>query len=244
MKAVIVGASAGLGRALAEALARRGDDLLLVASDARDLDALASSLRLNFEVRVELAACRLAPESAWLEEVRQAAQRFGDVDVLMLPIGLSRQDDTGALAPPVVRQIFEANLLGVMDVVGVFLPGMMRRNCGCIVGFGSIAAARGRSQNVAYSAAKRGLASYFESLRHLLSGTGVAVQFFALGYMRSQQSYGKRMLLPAVTARHVAETVIAGLGRGSRFAHMPRFWGLVALMLRAMPWVLFKRLKV
>ena len=244
MKAIIAGASAGLGRSLAEALGANGYDLLLIAGDVRDLQALAAHLRLVCSVRVEVCAVRIDAVSAWLDPLRSAIQRFGPVDTLLLPIGLSRNDDDGSLALDALRDIFEANLIGIMAIVELVLPTMERAGKGCIAGFGSIAAARGRSQNVAYAAAKRGLASYFQSLRHRLGGTGVAAQFFIIGYMSSQQSFGKKLLLPVATTEAVAARVLAAMRlKGPITAHLPSFWWAVEVMIRIVPWRIFNRMK-
>ena len=244
MKAMIVGASAGLGRALAEELARKGYDLLLVAGDERDLDPMVRNLRLIYATNVEYVACRIAPHTDWMEKIKAALGDFGATDVLMFPIGLSRTDDQGELAPEKVGELMEANLLGVMTVVAAVLPSMRSRNSGSIVGFGSIADCRGRSENVAYAAAKRGLRSYFESLRHLLADSNVGVHFYVPGYMQTQQSYGKQMLFPAARTSEVARRVIANLGRKDVIAYIPRFWALVALGVRLCPWPIFRKLKV
>lgn len=244
MKAIIAGASAGLGRSLAEALGAVGYDLLLIAGDDRDLQALAAHIRLVCSVRVEVCAVRVDAVSSWLDPLRSAIQQFGPADALLLPIGLSRTDDDGTLALDAVRNIFEANLFGIMAIVELVLPTMESAGKGCIAGFGSIAAARGRSQNVAYAAAKRGLASYFQSLRHRLADTGVVAQFFIIGYMSSQQSFGKKLLLPVVTPEAVAARVLAAVRLERPLtAHLPSFWWAVEAMIRILPWRIFNRMK-
>jgi short-subunit dehydrogenase len=111
------------------------------------------------------------------------------------------------------------------------------------VGFGSIAAVRGRSANVVYSAAKRALESYFESLRHRLTSAKVRVQFYRLGYMDTQQSFGKRLLLPKASPEQIARDVVRNLDRDVGFTTRPRFWIAVSLIVRCLPWALFRRLK-
>ena len=105
--------------------------------------------------------------------------------------------------------LVNANLVSVMAAVGQFLPAMLARNGGNIVGIGSVAALRGRGGNVAYAAAKRGLESYFESLRHRTASTGVRVQFYRLGDVDTALIFGRRLPFP-----------LARRGRGG--AHRPR----------------------
>jgi short-subunit dehydrogenase len=194
-------------------------------------------------VRVAALARGVSAEPGWAGEVRTAVEREGPVDAMLFPIGASRKDDRGTLGEQATLDLLGTNLAGVMHLVAAMLPGMLERRGGCIVGFGSIAAARGRGQNVVYSAAKSGLRTYFQSLRHIGASAGVRVHFYTVGYMDTQQSFGKRLPLPAASPHSVARRVVAGLDRPSRTAHVPRFWAVVELIVRLAPFFLFKRLK-
>lgn len=242
MKALVFGASAGLGRCLAEELARCSYDLLLIASDASDLDATAEDLRLRFGVGVRTCACHVATNENWHQAVMAVLEPFGAPDVLLFPIGAAREDDQGLLDLHQGRELTEVNFLAVVATVSATLPDMLRRGGGTIVGFGSIASARGRRRNVVYAAVKRGLQSYFESLRHLTAGSGVRTQFFQVGYLRSQQTYGRRFLLPAADPQPIARDIVTNLGTREGVFFRPRYWRPLLLVLRLLPWFVFRRL--
>ena len=239
---MVVGASAGLGRALAEQRAARGDDLFLVASDTRDLEALASHLRLLYGVRVEHFSCVVSAAAGWVPALVEAARRDGVPDHVLFPIGASRDDDDGALGEAQALDILGTNVVGVMHLAAAIFPVMASVGRGSLVGFGSIAAARGRSRNVVYSAAKSALRTYFESLRHLGRARGIEVQFYVVGYLRTQQSFGKRLPLPAASPQQAARQVVDRLGRGSCVQHLPRFWGPIEWLLRMLPFAIFARI--
>lgn len=242
MRALVVGASAGVGRALCEALGARGAALMLVASDARDLDALAAHLRLVYRVEVHTVAADATRVTECVETVGKAAAAFGAIDSLYFPIGASRADDRGLLGMEQVSAILNSNLTVVIGLTSRFLPQMLELPQARIVGFSSIAAIRGRKANVVYSAAKRGLESYFESLRHLTAATGVRVQLYRLGYVATQQSFGQRLLFPIVTPQQVAQEVLRNNAKdiGKRF--FPRYWALIALAVSWLPWPIYKKL--
>lgn len=242
MRALIVGASAGVGRALTEALAARGASLLLVASDVRDLDALAAHLRLIYRVDVQTVAADATRVAECIALVGQAAAVFGAIDSLYFPIGASRADDRGLLNMAQSSAIVNTNLAVVIGLTSRFLPQLLESPQAQIVGFSSIAAIRGRKSNMVYSAAKRGLESYFESLRHLTAVTGVRVQLYQLGYVATQQSFGQRLLFPAVSPKQVAQSVMSNLDKdfGKRF--FPRYWALIALVVSFLPWSVYKKL--
>jgi short-subunit dehydrogenase len=243
VRAVVIGGSAGLGRALCEGIAARGGDLLIVASDIRDLEILKKHLCLKYSVDVEVMPGDAGDIPGFMQDFRAALSEFGAFDSLFFPIGYSSKEDTGVLDSQAAARIMDTNFSVVMAVVSECIPGLMGEESSHIVGFGSIAAIRGRSANIVYSAAKRALASYFESLRHKLAGTNTVVQFYILGYVATQQAYGQGLLLPAADPHKVARHVLANLGRQSRQSHYPGYWAIVSLILNCIPWKIYERLK-
>ena len=242
MRVLLVGASAGVGRALSEMLAARGDDLLLVASDIRDLEPLASHLRLIYGIQVAIVAADAGDLDEFLGKILSAADRFGAVQGMFFPIGTSLDADVGTLSLDEMRRIITTNLLAVIAVADHFLPRLLAENYGCIVGFGSIAAVRGRRANVAYAAAKRGLVSYFESLRHITAKSKVRVQLYQLGYVATQRTYGRKLLFPPAQPAKIAKVVVQNLDRDIGTRYLPRYWALVTWIVSVLPWVIFKRL--
>ncbi|HXQ52323.1 MAG TPA: SDR family NAD(P)-dependent oxidoreductase [Stellaceae bacterium] len=242
MRSLVFGASAGLGRALARAFAARGHALVLLARDERDLEAEAKHLRTVHGTQVEWHAVD-ATDPAKVVQVLASLAREPPVSNLVFPLGMAFAGDDGALPLAATVALVNANLISVMATVGVFLPAMLAGNLGNVVGIGSVAALRGRSNNVAYAAAKRGLESYFESLRHRTAATGVRVQFYRLGYLDTQLTFGKRLPFPLASPQPVAERVARGLGRDLGCVTTPAYWRAVGVAVRCLPWPIFRRLK-
>jgi short-subunit dehydrogenase len=243
VSALIVGATSGLGRALSRALAERGDDLVLVGRDPADLRAEASHLHTVYGVAVATVAADAAVPDQFVDKVTDTTGAFGGIRMVLFPIGMSRPDDVAASPLSQTRMILDVNFTSVSTLIEALLPRFLGGE-GVIVGFGSVAAVRGRSTNVVYSAAKRALESYFESLRHRLSGTQVLVQFYRLGYLDTQQSFGKRLFLPKAAPELIARDVARNLYRDLGVTTRPKIWCFLTPIARLMPWWLFKRLKV
>jgi len=242
--AVVVGASAGLGRALAEALAAGGRDLVLVASDARDLAALAADLRIRHAVRVFSVPLDLASGTADLEPLLRAAAELGGPDELLLPVGWTAARDAAATSPEQAERLARVNFLSVVSVVAALLPQLRARPRAAIVGFGSVAAVRGRDANMVYAASKRALQTWFEGLRHACAGTKVAAAFYVLGYLDTSLAFGRRTLLPRADPARLATRVVRELGRREGVMYHPRAWRLVGALLPLVPFALYRRLKL
>ena len=241
---VIVGASAGLGRALAERLARERAALLLVASDERDLAALKADLEIRHGARVSTLARDAADPDGLADAVAEALAAGDTIDGLLFPIGCSVDDDDGTAPPERAARLVAVNFLCVAAVVGRLWPRLVSQGQGAIAGFGSVAAARGRGRNVVYAAGKRALESYFESLRHLADGRGVRVFFYTLGYMDTALAFGKALPFPAADPADVAARVAADLARGRGGSrHLPAFWAPISAVVRALPWFVFRRMR-
>ena len=242
MRSLVFGASAGVGRALARCLAAKGHDLVLAARSAADLEAESAHLRLYHGVNVEWMALDATDPLAVGAGMAALRDRWLPEN-LLFPVGLADPSDDCFLPEARTVDLIHANLTSVITTVATLLPKMIESGGGNIVGFGSVAAVRGRGANVVYAAAKRGLESYFESLRHRTASSGVRVQFYRLGYVATQMSYGRPLPFPLATPEWVARHVADGLGRDLGVVHLPRFWAGVTLAVRAVPWSLYRKLK-
>ena len=239
--ACIIGASAGLGLALARSLARSGHDLCLIARDARDLDAIASDFRIRYGVRVQIAAvdiARIDPS----ELVRMSCALSGPIDHLLVVAGISQKNDAPGLSDAELASILDVNLVAPVRIINAFIPHLLSRPFASITGAGSVASIRARRNNLHYAVAKTGVEFYFDGLRHAFAGSKCRVQFYRLGYLETQMTFGQRLMLPAAMPERVAAKMVANMGLDRVHAYLPRWWGVVALPLRFLPWALYRRL--
>jgi short-subunit dehydrogenase len=242
MRSLVIGATRGLGRSLAELLAKNHHDLFLVSSKERDLAPLAADLASRYGVRAFYLACDLAaPDPAALHAEVKA--RLGGIENLFYIAGLSLRD-----APPVTDELalrlVNVNLTSAVRLVNLFFAELAGTPGANIVGIGSVAAARGRRINSVYGAAKRGLEGYFEALRHRLAGQACKVQFYRAGYLKTDKTAEQKRFLPALEPDAAASVIVANLGKDLGAVYLPRWWGAVTTILRLLPWAAFKRLDI
>ena len=103
----------------------------------------------------------------------------------------------------------------------LLIPILVKKNKGVIVGFGSISGALGRDVNSVYAASKRGLESLFESLSIMALNTKLKIQFYTIGYLDTNLSYGHKLLLPRGSTKKLAQIVYKNLNKNYKKTYYP-----------------------
>jgi NAD(P)-dependent dehydrogenase (short-subunit alcohol dehydrogenase family) len=169
---LITGCSTGFGRALAELLLERGENVAATARRAEVLEDLDGALTLKLDVT--------RPEQ--IEAAVMAAQdRFGGIDILINNAGYGQIGTVEDTPLEAARAAIETNYLGALAMIRAVLPGMLAHGSGQIVNIGSVAGQIGFAGLGYYSASKFALAGLTESLGAELAGTGVQVTLAELG---------------------------------------------------------------
>lgn len=242
MTCLVVGGSAGLGRALAERFARAGQAVVLVSSDERDGRAVAADLSLRHGVAARAVTVELSAATLDIATIEAALVGLPPLATLLLAAGANRDEDLPGQDAAVLASIHRMNYLAPCQLVDHFLPILRASEHGLVVGFGSIAGIRGRTRNIAYSAAKRALDSHFESLRHALVGSSVIAQFYVLGYLDTNLAFAQKTALPRAAPWQCADRVFRNRGRDFGRAYHPGYWRLVGSVLRQLPWFVYRRM--
>lgn len=174
----LVGASEGLGRALAERLSRRGVHLILSARSQERLTELAQDLPGPTQVQ--------AVDISDASSVRAAAQEIGPVDGVVILAGVYWPMPAQDWNADEVEAMCDINFTGTARVLGTVVPDMVARDEGHIVITGSLSGFRGLPGAIGYSASKAGVMAMAESLHADLRTTGVDVQLLNPGFIRTR----------------------------------------------------------
>lgn len=245
MRTLVVGASAGLGRAIAQQLAALGHRLVLVASTQEDLERVAADLRLRHGSEIHVIAADLnGPDIESL--AIHAKLLLGGVDNLLLIAGFSDlEHDRGPLPDQTVQRLMAVNFSAHVRLANALLPSL-EKGKGSIVVAGSVAAARGRRANMVYGAAKRGLEAYADSLRHYLAGQGSActVQTYRLGFLKTRMTFGQKLPFPAMEPEAAAKVIVGNMGRDLGMVYLPCWWRIIMTVICLLPWPIFRRLNI
>jgi short-subunit dehydrogenase len=240
MTYIIIGGSSGLGRALAERFSAAGCDLVLVSRDLRDTTRLATHLAIKHDVKVSSVAMDLSCTPISFDAIDTLLLEHSPLKGLLMPAGINDDDDLVGLGDEKLEYLTRVNYLAPCQLVNHYLP-LLEQNSGVIVGFGSVATARGRTKNAAYAAAKGALALYFESLAHYAENRGIFSQYYVLGYRNTNLAFAQRPLFPLATPESMADAIYKRRFTSGRY-FLPRLWYILYRSVQLLPWTIFKRL--
>jgi short-subunit dehydrogenase len=243
--ALVIGASSGIGEALARRLAADGARVALVA---RRKDALKRIAREIEDIVGEERAFPFAHDVTKREEVpalfEEITRTLGGLDLviyaagLMTPVAFEEYDTEKDAA------MVEVNLLGAMAWLNPASQRFFQLGQGTLVGIGSIAGDRGRSGNPAYHTSKAALATYLEALRNRIARRGVKVVTIKPGFVDTPMTHDVPGMFWLITADRAAQIILGHARRGHKNAYVPARWRLVSWVIRSIPSFLFRRLKI
>ncbi len=181
-RAVVTGASSGIGTALAEELAKRGYSVILVARRGDLLTELAQRLSTTYGVTAEVRAIDLSDREQRAPLAAELAER--EIAILCNNAGVATFGAVADLDADFERSVMELNAVAVHDLTLAVLPGMLARGGGILI-TGSAAGNMAIPNNATYAATKAFTNTFSESLRGELTGSGVHVTLLAPGPVRT-----------------------------------------------------------
>src|SRR5688572_6317537 len=244
-RAVITGASSGIGLDLARELARRGYDLALLARRAELLEATARELSAS-GVRAVAIACDVVDGAAVRDAVRRGEQELGGpFDLAIANAGVSIPNHATRFNIADADQVIRVNVLGVMYLYDAVIPGMIERRSGRFVGIASVAGLRGLPTSGPYSASKAAVQAFLEAARIELVPYDVGVTIVNPGFVVTEMTAKNRFRMPFLMEAPRAARIIAdGIERGSRVIEFPRRMSLLMRVTRLLPDALYERMMV
>lgn len=176
---VITGASSGIGAALAKKMSAEGHPLLLLARRVERLEALGLEKCLCAKVDVT--------DQAQLEAaIAQAVEKFGPVDLLVNNAGVMLLGDVATQSASEWRQMFEVNVLALLNGMQAVLASMKANNHGTIVNVSSIAGRKTFANHAAYCGTKFAVHGLTENIREEVAGSQVRVITIAPGAVETE----------------------------------------------------------
>ncbi|MDP4096186.1 3-ketoacyl-ACP reductase [Paenibacillus sp. P96] len=213
--AIITGAGKGIGKAIAEILAKEGVSLGLIARTAADLEQLQAALGSTYDVKVASAVADVSDRTQAEAAVASLETELGAIDILINNAGTATFGTVLDMDPEEWERIIRVNLMGTYYVTRAALPSMMAQSSGTIINISSSAGERGFATGSAYNASKFAVMGFTEALMQEVRKSNIRVTALTPSTVNTELSSNAglkigeedRMMQP----EDVAELVLATL---------------------------------
>ncbi len=234
--AIVTGASRGIGRALAEELARRGAVVGLLSRSKDRLEEVAAGLPPPADAEHVV----LAADTVKRREVQRAVERFvkraGGLDLLFANAGVAHYGPFIEVDLERAEEMVRVNVTGTVYAVHAALTPMVERRCGHIVITSSGAGLRAFPSAAVYGGTKAFDRAFGEALRHELAGTGVSVTTVFPGEVETDLHAHERDILPAWRSNEeelpvgdAVRAILEGVAEDKRNVYVPNIVRLLGL---------------
>jgi len=244
MRILILGATS----AIAQAYARRrapGSDFVLAARREDRLAAIAADLKASGAASAELFVTDLAAMERIEEGVADLRARFGAIDEVIIAYGMLGEQAAAEQDLAQARALIDSNFTSAALWVLALLKGRAENTPLTIVGIGSVAGDKGRAGNFIYGAAKAAFDRFLEGLQHKYDGSAVRIVRVKPGFVDTPMTAGIEKGGPLwATPDRVAADIERAVAKRRRVVYTPWFWWVIMMIIRHLPWFVFRRLKI
>lgn len=244
-KAIIVGASSGIGAALARELARRGYVVAALARREAELQQLLEQSSQELGRRQILPFTHDVTSFDTVPQVfQEATHALGGLDLIIYAAGVQPQVSPTEYNFQKDYAMASVNLLGAMAWLDLAADRFQRAEAGHIVGISSITGDRGRRAFPGYHASKGGLSIYLESLRNRLWPQGVRVTTIKPGFVDTRLLENAPKTMWVISPEEAARRILDAVQKKKQTVYIPARWRLVSLIIRHIPSIIFRRLNL
>lgn len=241
---IVVGASSGIGLALARRLAIAGRKVAMLARREKELRTMAA---LTNDALGREAAFPYVHDAGDIDAVEgllaRIEQELGTVDEVHFVAGVMPEIGKDEFDLGKDRLQVQVNMLGCIAWGNAAARRFQERRSGCIVGISSVAQDRGRTGRPVYNASKAGMDTYLEALRNRLWRHGVRVTTIRPGFVETPMTAGLQ-LKGAISADKAAELILRARDKEKAIVYVPGKWRLIMFVIRAIPSFVFRKLSI
>jgi len=237
----LIGASSGIGKALALRLAAEGCVLALSARDAAQLEVVAGLIRSRGGT-ASVLPLDVTDREAVPAAAREVEGTLGVIDMMIYCAGRWDLTDVTAFDVAAIEAQIAVNYVGEVRAIGAVLPRMIERRRGAIVGVASVAGYNGLPQAAGYGSTKAAVNVLLQSLRLELPAYGISVTTVNPGFVETPLTSRNRFPMPfMMTPEAAADRIVRGLLAGHEEIHFPRRLSVPLKLLGALPRPIYER---
>ncbi len=243
-RGIIIGASDGMGAALARKLTKEGYTLALLARRQDKLTTLCKEINSSTG---ETRALAYTHDVANYDEVPALLHKIvadlGGLDLVVFMAGVNYPPGLNNYNFEDDRKMIEVNLIGAMAWLSPVAEMFQNAKAGQIVGISSVAGDRGRIGNPGYNTSKAALTTYLEALRNRLSRHGVNVLTVKPGFVKTEMMKAAQGGTPfAIEPEKAAEDIFQAMRKRKQLIYTASIWRWIMLIIQHVPSVIFRRM--
>lgn len=236
-KAIVIGASSGIGREMAKILAHEGYEVGLASRRT----ALLSTLQQEIPSKTYIKTIDISHAAEAMASLQTLIEEMGGLDLLILSSGI------GYINPELdwqkEKETIDVNALGACAIINVAMKHFIAQGSGHLVGISSIMSLRGSDAAPAYSASKAFLSNYLEGLRKKIhkKGWDIAITDIQPGFVDTAMAQGPNLFWVAAPTK-AAEQIYQAIRKKKSLAYVTRRWSFLAWFIWLLPRWLYDRI--
>jgi decaprenylphospho-beta-D-erythro-pentofuranosid-2-ulose 2-reductase len=243
-KIVIIGAASAIAEAIARQYAKSGDHLLLVGRSQERLETLASDLKIRGATEVDCLTFDANDFAGHQGLVDNVAGKLDEIDVALIAHGTLPDQQACQADPTLALQEITTNGVSVISLLSYLANVFEKQRHGTIAVLSSPAGDRGRQSNYVYGAAKGAVSVFMQGLRNRLFRAGVHVLTIKPGFVDTPMTVNFKKGVLWSTPDKIAPIIVNAIERQKDTLYAPWFWQFIMLIIKSIPEVIFKRLKL
>lgn len=243
-KTVLFGATSAIAIEVAKLLAKKGDEIFLVARDPQKLQAVEQDLRARGAHVKGSRACDLSQTELHATLFQEIQSGLGEIDQALIAYGTLSNQKACEQDFSLAEQEIRANFVSAVSLLTPLANQMEQRRQGVIAVISSVAGDRGRQSNYIYGASKGALSIFLQGLRNRLFQAGVTVLTIKPGFVDTPMTSHLKKNLLFAQPETVAQAIVRGIEKRRDVIYVPGFWCWVMFVIRSVPEAVFKRLKL
>ncbi len=241
MNVVLLGATRGMGQALARRMAQRHDRLFLLGRTESALEDSAADLAVRGAEVVGTHRCDLEDTATFEPALAAAWSALGTVDAVVVTAGLFATQEELEADPALAEKLTRVNFTNTVVFCEQARKRLLDAGGGTLCVFSSVAGERGRKPVVIYGASKAGLSRYLEGLDHKFRREGLRVVTVKPGFVKTGMTEGLDPPPFAGEPDEVAVAVLDAIDRGRPVVYAPAPWRFVMAVVRHLPRAVMRR---
>jgi NAD(P)-dependent dehydrogenase (short-subunit alcohol dehydrogenase family) len=244
VKAIVLGGTTGMGRAIARLLVDRADRVFLMGIDEADLQRSSADLaaRQPKSAPVGHAVCDLEKPDTFAAALDAADAALGQFDTVVVTAAMFATQEALEQDIELTRRLVTVNYANTVVFCEHARKRLLARGGGRLVVFSSVAGDRGRKPVIIYGSSKAGIARYLEGLDHKFYAAGLRVLCVKPGFVKTGMTAGLKPPPFAGEPEGVAKSVVRAMDRQKPVIYAPPMWALVMLVIRWLPRFVMRRI--